>query len=138
MIKDTHLVGQQYSWGKLIEWSPIRILEISNSLLTNLVGSIFYFGYLIAEFPTVHCFSRFPIGKFLSILAMIWGLITLLMAVTRNAGGLMALRFMMGMAEAPALPGLMLVTTMWYNQREQPLRTALWSSTVASVRTIAT
>ncbi|KAH8895255.1 MFS general substrate transporter [Thozetella sp. PMI_491] len=111
MSKDTNLVGQDYSW----------------------VGSIFYFGYLVAEFPAVNALSRFPVGKFLAGLAMVWSLTTLLMAVTHNAAGLMALRFFMGMAEAPALPGLTLITSMWYNKREQPLRVALWSSTVASL-----
>lgn len=45
----------------------------------------------------------------------------------------MALRFVMGMFEAPALPCLTLVTVMWYDQREQGIRVAIWSSTVASV-----
>jgi MFS transporter, ACS family, allantoate permease len=58
---------------------------------------------------------------------------TLLMAATHNAAGLFALRFFMGMMEAPALPCLTLVTTMWYRKREQGIRVAIWSSTVASV-----
>ncbi|KAF5496968.1 putative transporter [Colletotrichum siamense] len=111
MLKDNNLVGQQYSW----------------------VGSIFYFGYLVAEFPAVNLMARFPIGKFLAIAAMGWSVTTLLMAVTHNAAGLMALRFLMGMCEAPALPGLTLITVMWWRKKEQPLRVAIWSSTVASV-----
>ncbi|KAF4819910.1 putative transporter [Colletotrichum tropicale] len=110
MLKDNNLVGQQYSW----------------------VGSIFYFGYLVAEFPAVNLMARFPIGKFLAITAMGWSVTTLLMAVTHNAAGLMALRFFMGMCEAPALPGLTLITVMWWRKKEQPLRVAIWSSTVAS------
>ncbi|KAJ0319031.1 hypothetical protein Brms1b_004006 [Colletotrichum noveboracense] len=111
MLKDNNLVGQQYSW----------------------VGSIFYFGYLVAEFPAVNLMARFPIGKFLAITAMGWSVTTLLMAVTHNAAGLMALRFFMGICEAPALPGLTLITVMWWRKEEQPLRVAIWSSTVASV-----
>ncbi|KAK9770817.1 putative Major facilitator superfamily (MFS) profile domain-containing protein [Seiridium cardinale] len=111
MKDDLHLVGQQYSW----------------------VGSIFYFGYLVAEFPLVSMMGRFPVAKFLAIMAMGWALMTLLMAACHNAQGLMALRFFMGMTEAPALPGLTLMTSMWYTKKEQPLRVALWSSTVASI-----
>lgn len=62
---------------------------------------------------------------------------TLLMAATHNAAGLMALRFFMGMMEAPALPCLTLLTVMWYREREQAIRVAIWSSTVASVGTIS-
>ncbi|KAK2606711.1 hypothetical protein N8I77_005442 [Diaporthe amygdali] len=111
MKDDTDLTGQQYSW----------------------VGSIFYFGYLVAEFPLVALMGRFPIAKFLAVMAMGWALMTILMATCQNHQGLMALRFFMGMMEAPALPGLTLMTTMWYTKKEQPLRVALWSATVASV-----
>ncbi|VUC38193.1 unnamed protein product [Clonostachys rosea] len=111
MIADTNLQGQDYSW----------------------VGSIFYFGYLVAEFPSVHLMAKLSIGKFLAVMGMGWSITTLLMAVTHNAAGLMALRFVMGMMEAPALPSLTLITTMWYRKREQPLRVAIWSSTVASI-----
>ncbi|KAK6197272.1 hypothetical protein LQW54_010734 [Pestalotiopsis sp. IQ-011] len=90
MKDDTHLVGQQYSW----------------------IGSIFYFGYLVAEFPLVSLMGRFPVAKFLSVMAMGWALMTFLMAACHNAQGLYALRFFMGMMEAPALPGLTLMTTM--------------------------
>jgi MFS transporter, ACS family, allantoate permease len=98
-----------------------------------IVGSIFYFGYLAAEFPLVACLSKYPVGKFLAILAMGWGLMTLLMSACHNASGLFALRFFMGMMEAPALPGLTVLTSMWYTKKEQALRVAIWSSTVASV-----
>lgn len=63
-----------------------------------------------------------------------WAITTILMAVCHDFAGLAALRFLMGMLEAPALPGLTLITTMWYTKKEQALRVALWSSTVASVR----
>lgn len=43
IIADNHLVGQDYSWA----------------------SSIFYFGYLIAEYPGVALLQRFPIAKFL-------------------------------------------------------------------------
>lgn len=98
------------------------------------MGSIFYFGYLVAEFPAVNAMSRFPLGKFLAILAMGWSICTILMAATSNAAGLMALRFIMGVFEAPGLPGCTLAVTMWYTKKEQPLRIALSTATFASVR----
>lgn len=81
--------------------------------LNATVGSIFYFGYLVAEFPLVGMMGRFPVAKFLAVMAMGWALMTFLMAACHNSQGLMALRFFMGMMEAPALPGLTLITTMW-------------------------
>lgn len=45
----------------------------------------------------------------------------------------MALRFIMGMFEAPALATCTLITVIWYTKTEQPLRVAIWSATFASV-----
>ncbi|KAK1702779.1 hypothetical protein BDP67DRAFT_421455, partial [Colletotrichum lupini] len=45
IIKDNKLVGQQYSWA----------------------SSIFYFGYLVAEYPGVAILQRFPVAKFLGV-----------------------------------------------------------------------
>ncbi|KUJ09715.1 uncharacterized protein LY89DRAFT_541834, partial [Mollisia scopiformis] len=42
IITDNHLVGQDYSW----------------------TSSIFYFGYMFAEYPGVALLQRFPIAKF--------------------------------------------------------------------------
>ncbi|KAH6683371.1 major facilitator superfamily domain-containing protein [Halenospora varia] len=111
MKNDTHLVGQEYSW----------------------VGSIFYFGYLISEFPSAWLLQKLPVAKFLACTGIGWSSITLLLATTNNAGGLMTLRFIMGMCEAPGLAACALITVMWYSKKEQPLRVALWSCTLASV-----
>lgn len=78
--------------------------------------------------------ARLPIGKFLATTGIGWSIMTLLMATPHNAGGLMAVRFLMGIMEAPGFPSVTLITSMWYSKREQPIRIALWSSTFASVR----
>lgn len=57
--------------------------------------------------------GHFPVAKFLAVMGMGWAIMTLLMATCHNSKGLMALRFFMGMMEAPALPGATLMTTMW-------------------------
>lgn len=44
MREDLHLVGAQYSWA----------------------GSIFYFGYLAAQFPTNLMLQRFPVNRCMS------------------------------------------------------------------------
>lgn len=43
IIKDNKLEGQDYAWA----------------------SSIFYFGYMLAEYPGVALMQRFPIAKFL-------------------------------------------------------------------------
>ncbi|KAF5257814.1 hypothetical protein FOXYS1_11629 [Fusarium oxysporum] len=103
MTADTHLVGQQYSW----------------------VGSIFYFGWLIAEYPANLILQKMPVGKTVGVAVIGWGAIVMCLGATQNAAGLMVLRFIMGALEAPLFPAVTILNTMWYKKSEQPVRMAI-------------
>ncbi|GME25672.1 Major facilitator superfamily [Neofusicoccum parvum] len=111
MKTDTNLKGQEYSW----------------------LGSIFYFGYLLAEFPTLWLLPKVPIGKYIGVCLTCWGLCLCCMAACHNFGGLAAVRFLLGVFEAGILPALMMMNSMWWRREEQPLRTALWYNTFAGI-----
>lgn len=55
-----------------------------------------------------------------------WGAILMLTAACVSAGGLLATRFFLGVAESVIAPGLTVVISMFYKRREQPLRHAAW------------
>jgi fucose permease len=71
MKEDTHLVGDQFSW----------------------VGSIFYFGFLIAEWPANILIQRLPVRTFYGATVMAWGIMTFITACTSNFAGLATVRF---------------------------------------------
>lgn len=50
----------------------------------------------------------------------------MLQAVSRNFATLAALRALSGAAEACSDPCFMLVTSMWYTRRQQPVRIGIW------------
>ncbi|KAF8316359.1 MFS general substrate transporter [Clavulina sp. PMI_390] len=50
-----------------------------------------------------------------------WAIVMTLMGVTTNYGGIIATRFMLGLAEGGLFPGLNFVLTTWYNRNEQNL-----------------
>lgn len=112
MTADTHLVGQQYSW----------------------VGSIFYFGYLIAEFPAAYLVQRLPVAKLLVGCVTAWGVLMMCIAATQNFAGLATIRFLFGMAEVPAFIIASIITTMWWTTSEQPIRIAFWFNQVRNHR----
>ncbi|RSL84597.1 hypothetical protein CEP51_003800 [Fusarium floridanum] len=109
--EDANLVGQEYSW----------------------LGSIFYIGYLTAEFPNLWLITRVPIGKYIGGCLTAWGATLCLVAVCHNFAGVAVIRFFLGAFEACLLPCMMLLNSMWYRREEQPLRTALWCNTFAGV-----
>ncbi|KAE8349500.1 MFS general substrate transporter [Aspergillus coremiiformis] len=106
LIDDTHLIGQQYSW----------------------VSSIFYFGYFFWEVPTNYLIPRLPVAKYMAINTLFWGAIVALTASCTNYGGLLAVRFLLGVAEATITPAFMFITTTWYTRDEIPFRTGIWFS----------
>ncbi|CAK7229776.1 hypothetical protein SCUCBS95973_007342 [Sporothrix curviconia] len=103
---DNHLVGQQYSW----------------------VSSVFYFGYLGWEYPTSILIARLPIAKYLAANALFWGAVVALTAACHNYGGLLTVRFLLGVAEATITPGFMFLTSTWYTRDEMPTRVGCWFS----------
>ncbi|KFZ19456.1 hypothetical protein V501_00658 [Pseudogymnoascus sp. VKM F-4519 (FW-2642)] len=104
ILEDTHLSGTDYSW----------------------VSSIFYFGYLIASYPASLAFVKFPLGKFLAICVLLWATILACHAASMNFGGLVALRFLLGVFESTISPGFSLITGLWYKPSEHVSRHGLW------------
>lgn len=103
---DLGLVGTEYSWA----------------------SSMFYFGYLIAQYPANYILQRYRTARILSISVITWGVLMLAHLGLRNFAGLMVIRFLLGVAESVVTPGFVLYTSMFYTRREQVMRTMLWAA----------
>ncbi|KAI1207536.1 putative allantoate permease [Annulohypoxylon truncatum] len=102
--QDTHLEGSNYSW----------------------VSSVFYFGYFLWAYPTTLLIARLPVAKYLAANTFVWGAVVALTAACTNYGGLITVRFFLGVAEATVSPALMFITSTWYTRDEIPTRTGIW------------
>lgn len=103
---DLHLVGKDYSWA----------------------SSIFYFGYLGAQYPANFILQRYSTSLTLAYGVLAWGALIVLHMACFNYGGLLALRFFLGVAESVATPGFVLYTSHWYTRKEQVSRTMAWGA----------
>lgn len=74
----TNLQGQQYAW----------------------LSSIFYFGYMFAQYPAGYLMQRFPTAKVLSLTCLGWGIILMTTPACNNFAGIAANRFLLGALEA--------------------------------------
>lgn len=72
--------------------------------------------------------ARLPVATYLSANALFWGLVVALTAACTSFGGLITVRFLLGVAEATITPAFMFLTTSWYTRDEIPVRTGLWFS----------
>lgn len=70
--------------------------------------------------------QRLPTAKYLGSAVILWGLVTALTCVCKNYGALVATRVLLGCFESAVAPSLILITSMWYKKKEQPLRTGIW------------
>jgi MFS family permease len=106
IIKDNNLQGSQFSWA----------------------ASIFYFGYLLAEYPGVVLLQKFSVSRFLGVNIILWGGVLMTTAACSSFAGLATVRFILGMTEATISPGFVSVTGIWWSRTEQAGRSGLWIS----------
>jgi MFS family permease len=59
---------------------------------------------------------------------LFWGAVVALTAACTNYGGLLTVRFLLGVAEATITPAFMFITSTWYTRDEIPSRTGIWFS----------
>ncbi|CAN6615048.1 allantoate permease [Trichomonascus vanleenenianus] len=104
MTTDLNLHGSQYSW----------------------LSSVFYFGVLVWSLPTNYLAIRLPVAKYLGANICAWGGFLMIQAACPNFASLCVLRVLGGAAEACSDPLFMLITSMWYTRKEQPIRIGIW------------
>jgi MFS transporter, ACS family, allantoate permease len=98
------LVGQDYSW----------------------VNSIFYFGYLFAQYPSSILMQKLPIGRYFGAMTLLWGMVTTCMAASNSFGTLATCRFFLGAFETCLSPILTVLVGQYWTRKEQPLRASIW------------
>ncbi|KAH8647818.1 major facilitator superfamily transporter allantoate, partial [Xylariales sp. PMI_506] len=106
LTTQANLVGQEYS----------------------LLVTIFYIGYLVAQYPANVLMQKFPTGKFIAINFTLWGMCVVLTATgaCTSFGSLAACRFLLGVFESCLNPGFVLITSSWWKREEQPARVGIW------------
>lgn len=99
------------------------------------IGSSFYFGYLVASLPAAWAMQRYPIAKVIVSCQLVWGILLLVMGFLSSFPGLLVLRILLGMLEAPIIPGGILMMAMWYPRRDMALRLAFYYTGFAQLIT---
>ncbi len=85
----------------------------------GVAASIFFVGYLIFEIPSNFLLARIGARIWLARIMITWGLVVAAMAYVEGAASLYTLRFLLGIAEAGLLPGLLLYLGYWLPKRER-------------------
>lgn len=77
-------------------------------------ASLFFIGYFLFELPSNLFLARVGAPRWFARIMASWGLITVLLALSRDAASFYVLRFLLGVAEAGLFPGVLYTLTLWY------------------------
>ncbi|KAH9933974.1 MFS transporter [Epithele typhae] len=86
---------------------------------------IFFVAYTVFETPSNYMLKKLRPSRWIAFLMFSWGAMTMILGGVSNFGGLVAVRFLLGVFEAGLFPGMVYVLTFWYRPEERALRIAL-------------
>ncbi|KAL6868704.1 hypothetical protein ACO1O0_000020 [Amphichorda felina] len=88
--------------------------------------SILYVGYILMQVPSNIFINRIQRPSlYISLVMLVWGLVSTLSGVVTNFGGMVSVRFFLGFVEAAFLPGALMILSKWYTRRELTVRNAI-------------
>ncbi len=90
-----------------------KALGLTAQTFGTAVG-VFYLGYLLCEIPSNLMFQKFGARRSLARMAIASGLVTMVTAFVQGPIGFYVLRFLLGVAEAGYLPGIVLFLSFWF------------------------
>lgn len=91
----------------------------------GLGAGIFFVGYLLFEIPSNVVLARVGARFWISRIMIVWGLVAMAMALAVGPMSFLGLRFLLGVAEAGFIPGIMLYASYWITGRKLGTFTSL-------------
>lgn len=94
----------------------------------GILSSAFLWSYAIMQIPSGMLLDRFGVKKVWGASAVLWTVASVLTAIASGAWVIILARVFLGVAEAPAFPGAMKATGLWFPRHERGLCTAIFDS----------
>ena len=100
-------------------------LQLSATMF-GLVSGIFFIGYVLVEIPSNLALDRYGARRWLARIAVSWGIVAVAIGFAPNAATLLGLRFLLGVAEAGLVPGVIFYLSQWFPRDYQARVIALF------------
>jgi MFS family permease len=85
---------------------------------SGLAAGIFFFGYVLLQMPAGHIAEHGSAKKYILWTILAWGSISILTAFVQTAWQLLAMRFLLGVAEGGVYPALLTIISNWFPKKE--------------------
>ncbi len=111
-----------------------RALRFSNTVYGTGAG-MFFLGYASGNLPSGLMLQRVGTRRWIAWTMMAWGVVSACMVLVRSAGSFYTLRFLLGIAEAGFVPGMLLYLTFWFpsHQRAKAVAKFMTATSLAGV-----
>jgi len=96
----------------------------------GLLAGIFFWGYFIFEVPSNLVLHKIGARIWIARILISWGIVAVLTGFVQTVHQLYLARFLLGLAEAGYVPGILLYLTFWFRQRELAQAIALFMTAV--------
>src|SRR6187455_3243840 len=93
-------------------------------------SGVFFLGYCLVEVPSNVILHRVGARLWIARIMISWGLLSGAMAFVHTPLSFYILRFLLGVAEAGFIPGVLLYLTYWYPARRRGRITALFLTAI--------
>ncbi|OTG65957.1 MFS transporter [Acinetobacter silvestris] len=99
-----------------ISFAKLRMSEdlLLSDAAYGIGTSLFFIGYLIFEIPSNMYLKRVGTRATLTRIMVLWGILTILMSTVESTTSFYVFRFLIGVAEAGFVPGVILYLTYWF------------------------
>jgi MFS transporter, ACS family, tartrate transporter len=95
-----------------------RQLNFSDTVYGTGAG-IFFLGYALCDLPSTLLLRRFGTRVWIARIMISWGIVSAAMVWIASPGSFYLLRFLLGVAEAGFVPGMLLYLTFWFPSHER-------------------
>ncbi|KIW01978.1 uncharacterized protein PV09_06813 [Verruconis gallopava] len=92
----------------------------------NIVLSLTFIGYILMQIPSNMLLGKFRPSRYLSMVMILWGIVSGCSGAVQNFGGIAACRFFLGITEAPFFAGVAFLFSGWYTRKELGKRLGLF------------
>jgi sugar phosphate permease len=87
--------------------------------ISSLLGSLFFLGYFFFQIPGAYYAANKSAKKLIFWSLILWGLLAMATGLFSNIPLLMAIRFMLGVAESAVMPAMLILLTRWFTKAER-------------------